>query len=649
MGVKLMKNKIVFIIFLISFFSIAFSGAVLADAPILYDSVPEHGTYVGGGDMIFYVNVSGADLDTDTVKMFIKSEDALGWDEYSMSCISTGDNDWNCNNIVSFDIVGSDTVELFYFTAADNLGVAGELGNSSNYMNFTADLNSPVVSFESHSDQGYVNGVETISVSIIDATSGVNTISVEMSFDNEIWEQMTDSEDGNIFEYTIDTTTYDNNDSISFYVKYSDIIGNNASDSINVYVDNEIPTIEIIEPEDDEDVIGIIHLEVNSTDIYSGIISATFDIGDSAGNVMDCVRVNSNYVCDEYFDTSDVSDGAQNVIITVTDGAGNSISDSVQINVDNTDPYMSITNPEGNDYVRSNVNITASIFNNIYTISEVSLRVAGSSYDETDSMTCDSNWNCHFDLATSSIVDGAYTLTATADVVGSTDLTHSVDITIDNTIPDFTIDRPAETVVDAIIYPKVIVIDDYGVDGSSVTYNISTFSKTMLCSEYVAGKKYVCSDNFDTTQLVDNYYDIIFYAEDLSGNSGTSTKRILTDNTANEGPSADEVTTTTTTDAEDSTTITTITTTTTTIQGQTTTTRSSETSGEKSLPTKVIEKITTPVLVLFGNVQKSFEMSDSGTFKAFGVSMILFLLVIAVLKTSGVKNLLFGKKGEVDF
>ena len=646
MGMKLMKkSEIIFVVFLISFFSIAFSNDAFADAPVLSGSVPEHDSYIGGGDVTFYVNVSGADLNTGTVKMFIKSEDAPGWDEYPMGCVLLEDVDWRCSNVISFDIVGSDTIELFYFTAADNLGVAGELGNSSASINFTADLNPPVISFESQSSKDYVSDMETILIFVTDATSGVNSTSVEISFDSETWEQMTDYEDGVTFYSEIDTTTYDNNESISIYVRCADMIGNDFSDSIIIYVDNEIPTIEIIEPENGENVIGIIHLEINSTDVYSGVSSATFSIGDSTNNSMDCVKGDNNYVCDEYFDTSEVSDGMQTVTITVTDDAGNSNADSLQIDIDNTAPYVSITSPEGNSHARAAFNVTAVVSNNISAVSGVSLRIAGSVYDETTNMICDDSRDCYFGLSTSSLSDGAYTLTATANFVSLPDLTHSIDLIIDNTIPDFTIDQPPETVVDAIIYPKVIIIDDYGVDSSSVRYNISTFSKTMLCAKFISGKKYVCSDNFDTTRLIDNYYDIIFYAEDLAGNSGTATKRILTDNTADEGPSPDEVTTTTT-GAEDSTTTTTITTTTTTIQGQTTTTQSSETSGEKSLPIKVIEKITTPVLVLFGNVQKSFETSDSGTLKAFGTSMIIFLLVIAVMKTSGVKNLLFGKKGE---
>jgi len=632
-----MKSKFFITVCLISFSAIVFSSTSAFAVPVLYGSVPSNNSYVVGGDMLFIINVSDADLDDSSTKLTIKSEDAGSWDEHSLVCESINATDWKCSKTISFDIVGSDTVELFYFTAENTTGHEGQLGNSSYPLMFTSDLNSPVVAFRSVSNGTYVKGSQLISVSVSDSASGVNSSSVMYSFDEVVWNSMQQSAESGLFEYTFDTTSYANDDNITIYARASDVIGNSASAGVFVYIDNEIPTIEIIEPSGGAEITGIMHLEINSTDEYSGIDSAMFNVEGGDQISMDCAEVDNVYVCDEYFDTSSVNDGLRTVTINVYDAAGNSNSDAVDITLDNTDPYLSITNPEGNDYVRVDINITASVFNNVYTISGVDLRVAGSLYDETNSMTCDSSWNCHFDLETSSLTDGAYTLTSTADVIGATDLTHTVDITIDNTIPDFTIDKPSETVVDAIIYPKVIVIDDYGVDGSSVTYNISNFSKAMLCSEYIAGKKYVCSDNFDTTQLSDDYYDIIFYAEDLAGNSGTATRTILTDNFENEGPSPDEMTTTTT------------------LESQTTTTQSSgssESSGgtteTKTLPGKVIEKITTHVMVLFGNVQKSFETGDTGTLKAFGISMIIFLLVIAVLRTSGIRNLLFGSKGEVD-
>ncbi len=201
--------------------------------------------------------------------------------------------------------------------------------------------------------------------------------------------------------------------------------------------------------------------------------------------------------------------------------------------------------------------------------------------------------------------------------------------------------------VNGTIYPKVVIIDENGVDKNSVRFNISMYSYSMLCTEYVQGKKYTCTGNFDTTKLTDDYYDLIFYGKDIAGNWNAEKKYLLVDNDELSGPDpADFVTTTTTTVYP--------TATTTTLQNSgdntddTNGNTGNQNTGNTQTATQVIERITTPVLVLFGNIQKGFGEIDSWTLKAFGISMVVFLFIIAVVKIVGSRKSLEPQDHELE-
>jgi len=152
----------------------------------------------------------------------------------------------------------------------------------------------------------------------------------------------------------------------------------------------------------------------------------------------------------------------------------------------------------------------------------------------------------------------------------------------------------------------------------------------MTCSIYVSGKKYVCAGNFDTHVVADEYYTLSFYASDLAGNANSASKVLLVDNFENVGPSPPGNTTIITVPVYASTT-------TTLAPGQSTT----STTMPPSALQQWIDNPENPVSVLVWNAQKAFDNTfNTWPLKAFAISMIVFLIILAVFSTSQVRRLL---------
>jgi len=482
--------------------------------PILYNPFPADGSYVGYVEkQPFYINITESNLNTNNATLYVISLDYYKeggqWDSHKMNCTGSAPS-WTCSFNKSLVIVGSETVELFYFEASDYSGNTNSSGNQTNPWRFTVDIKPPDITFENPKNETYVSGMENITLTVSDTASGVNKSSVMYSFDNSTWFSMTVNT-----HYTAkwSTTSLANNETTYVYARARDMVGNEAKKRINVTVDNELPSIFVIEPKVGKKVSGIIFLEINVRDIYSGINASYVKYAvDSIERNMDCSGTANNYTCDEYFDTRSVGDGTHTINFYVKDNADNLNSASVQVVVDNTVLSASITNPTNNAYVRgiTPVNVTLT---HPEKSEGIKVRINNIWYN----MIC-TGANCSYSWNTVSLADGPQTVFVNA----TSNLTYlvysSVSVTVDNTKPQLLIDSPAAGEVNGTVYPKVIVTDNYGVVDTKTIFNISTFSLSMACSRQEGGKKYTCGGNFNTKILIDGNYVLFFYTEDLAGN-----------------------------------------------------------------------------------------------------------------------------------
>jgi len=614
---------------------IALADAVTA--PSLCCAIPLNGSYVPGGNRDFYVGVTGSDLDAAEVALHIKSVEAEDWDEYSMACAVINATDWNCTATVSLNIVGSDTTEMYYFEANDTSGNEGALGDVLHPLIFIVDINRPVIDFLNPANNTYVAGVEVLSLQVTDASSGVENSSVAYSTDNSSWSPMT-SAGGTNYNASWSTLALLNNQSVQLYAKATDKIGNTGYAWRNVTVDNEYPTATISKPSAGQTLSGVAEMEVNASDSHSGIktTEAYVTIGGTR-RTMTCAKSGSVWVCDDYFDTATVTDGPYTVAFSISDNAGNSVSPFVSVTTFNQETRISIGGLAAGSYLRGMALLNASVANPLGQVTGVQLKITGSSastagYSYSTNMACSADYSsCQTSWDTLQVTDGQYTISVNATNTAGKLVQSSVSIISDNTQPLLAIDSPATSVVSGTIYPKMVVTDDYGVADGSAVFTISDYSYVMTCSIYVSGKKYVCAGNFDTLAVGDEYYTLYFYASDLAGNANSASKVLLVDNFENVGPSPpSNITTIITVPVYASTT---------TLEGQPA--AATTTTMPVSALQQWIESPENPVSVLVWNAQKAFDNTfNTWPLKAFAISMIVFLIILAVFSTSQVRRLL---------
>jgi len=350
-----------------------------------------------------------------------------------------------------------------------------------------------------------------------------------------------------------ETTTYNNNQTVTIYAKASDILGNTGYSWINTTVDNEIPSLIIAYPDVNQTLSGIVNLQINVTDLYSGIDTSNikYEI-QSTQRSMDC----TGSQCDEYLDTTKFSDGSYTITFYAYDNAGNLNQSSISIYIDNTRSSISFTNIADNDYIRDIITIYAKISNPTEELGDVNFKwTTTSSSSDWQKMTCDSDYNCSITWNTNSLTEGTYTLfintTGTMDYLVSSSIT----VTVDNTPPTLDILQPLETQVSGMIYPKVLVTDYYSVNPSEIKFEINGETYSMNCLQQTQNKQYRCTGNFNTTSLSDGTYTLKFIAKDQAGNENSTSKEIIINNlspgettTTQEG----EVTTTTISSGEES-------------------------------------------------------------------------------------------------
>jgi len=632
------------------------AGTAAADAttpPVLSEAIPFNNSYVPGGDRPFYVGVSASDLDAGTAKLYIHAVDQASWNIHAMVCNAISATDWNCSVTVPFNIVGSDTKELFYFTAADTFANTGTLGNSTHPMSFIVDTNKPTIFFINPPNNTYSAGkyymhkdTETITLQVSDASSGVDKGTVFYSFDNSSWTQM-DTTDNQTYTASWNTAGLENNQTVIIYAKASDKIGNTAYSFDNTSVDNELPRAGVNIPSEGQRLTGVVRFEITADDEYSGVntSAATYAIG-GYQRTLTCTAGAANYTCDGYFDTTVLSDGSYTVAFNVSDNAGNSVVASRGVTTYNKETYVSISAPSSGSYLRGSIVVNASVANPTDKITGVQLRVTGptgSGYSSTNAMSCTPTFTlCQLAVDTTQLSDGQYTLFANATNTAGKMINSSLTVAMDNTLPLLAIDSPASVAVTGTIYPKVVVTDENGVAEGSVSFSLSSYSYIMTCSIHAAGKKYVCGGNFDTRVITDEYYKLMFYASDVAGNANSASMTLLVDNVFGVGPSPDELTTTTTTAPASAST-----TTTQAQQGQPAT--STTAPAPASVWQSWVENADNPVSVLVWNAQKAFDSTfNTWPLKAFAISMIVFLIILAVFRTSQVRRLFEKKKETIE-
>lgn len=607
---------------------IVLSSACLADSepPVLYNALPEDGGYILGKNTdLFSIRITEPNLDTGTANLNFRVEDPTSvWDATNLDCDNETLGDWICNATVPGmeSLVADGRYLLYYFEANDTSKNYDSVGTRDDPLRVLIDRTPPIINFLIGSNE-YVGVNRPLKAIIYDDWSGINTSLVSSPVQymygnqswNSSWEEMTHEQD-NYTLYVVgwDTLTLEDNSTWIVYINATDNVGNSGVEKIlNIHIDNEYPSITIYSPSADDNIFSTIDLKINVKDMYSGIkpdyVSFVASSDEVAGNLT-CEGSSYDYNCSGSLDTTQLSDGDHVLTFYATDYAENQVNEPVSITVDNKLPSISLLTPGDDSYVSGNVFINISVINvRVIKTAHLKWETVVNSSGWID-MTCLGNSSCYYYWETAGLLEGIYSITISLTNTDDYETNKTFIVTIDNTLPEFIIDSPAGNTVNGTIFPRVTMIDNYGVDPDTIRFNISGYSESMSCARYVQGKKYSCAGSFDTTNLADNYYDLTFYGSDLAGNPNSVSKRLLIDNEEGVGPVPNETTTTT-------------------VAGGTTTSTAAEGENGSTTSPLTTNPILAPIIFALKAIQ---DILEPWPVKGFAISMIVFLIVLAIMR-----------------
>ncbi len=515
------------VVWMVVFVLMIFSEIALA-APLLHTHRPANNSYTTGGTILISINITDDNLNTSSAVARIIELGAyqLGeqWTTHPLSC-SGSSPEWNCSTNFVTSTIGSDTVELFYFQANDTDGITGYDGTASSPLRFTIDREPPLVVFLNPTNGTYVSGNESLLMNVSDASSGVNGSTVQYSTDGLSWTAMVVSSNG--FTAGWNTSAFSNNQTVTLTVRASDNVGNTVLSNATVRVDNELPQMNVSGLTGT--LIGNAHLQANVSDGYSGVDLSNVKYSvEGLSGTLGCTGTNYSATCSAVLNTAGLLDENHTITYNVTDRAGNSNTSSQQITTRNTLPTVSIVEPSNNAFIKGIALVRTSLVNTQDVVKYVDVSIEQGGNISTKNMTCNSNiTSCNYSLDTNLFVDGGYTIRVRVVNTLNADITSSITVTIDNTLPLATITQPTGTVSGSIEIKSDVV--DTNLDQKNVTFSISTFTGNLTCTPQTPSR-FICSSPFNSKQLGNGKYFLNMSAVDKAGNVANASQEITVSN-----------------------------------------------------------------------------------------------------------------------
>ncbi len=312
--------------------------------------------------------------------------------------------------------------------------------------------------------------------------------------------------------------------------------------NMSITRDTFAPAVNINSPSQGDNVTGAILINATLTDCSQVNESSVYYwLSNSSGNQTAWISMSnlSSSLFNATFDTTIIADGYYNVSINATDINENENStETVQIRVDNTAPQVIINAPIG--VVSGSVIINATIIDSITGVnsSKGYYWLSNATGNQTPwismSNTTASLFNATFD--TTLFVDGNYNITINAsDNIDNENSTETVQIIIDNSVPDVSINSPASGAnISTPLIINATITDGVGVNASKAYYWISNSSGNQTAWTPMSNTSATSFNaTFTTIGLADGYYNVTINASDILNNENSSEKsQFRVDNTA---------------------------------------------------------------------------------------------------------------------
>lgn len=269
-----------------------------------------------------------------------------------------------------------------------------------------------------------------------------------------------------------------------------DQAGNYNSTRIEITMDFQKPSLNLLTPKDSEIINGTEYINATYSDAGSGVKNAFYQINKSS----------TNYASGDLntsLDTSTVSDETYQLFAEVVDKAGNVNNTTNQITIDNTAPQIVSSNIKSNENFQGFIDVNATLFESS-NVEKAIFRWRNSSGNVTP-------WQ-DFNLTgfdTTKLETGIYDLEYEFnDTTGNTNAGTLTGKTLDNTSPDLTLEKYSQSDNFAGWFKDSRKIEASCQDEGSGFQNIKLFLGSEIASTTSS------PHNFTVTQTGNNTYDI---------------------------------------------------------------------------------------------------------------------------------------------
>ena len=377
--------------------------------PTLSITAPSNNEHITGACTIEY------NVDADTQNILFEYNDG-SWHTIGMDNSIDGSFNWNAGglNLVGVTLRG---------TAVDDAGLQG----SDSIIGLELDNTNPTLSITSPSNNEHMTGIYTI-----EYTCDADTQSILFEYNNGNWHTIgTDNTIDGSFNWN---TSGMNLVGVTLRGTATDDVGLEGTDTVTgLEIDNTNPTFNITSPSNNEHITGT-YLINYTTDV--DVQSIIFEYNDGSWHT-----IGTDNTIDGSFNwnTGGLDLVGVTLRATATDDVGLQGTDSVTgIEIDNTNPTLTITSPSNNEHITGIYKIDYS--SDVDTRSILFEYNNGSWHTIGTDNTIDGSFN--WNTGGMNMVDVILRGTATDDV-GLHGMDSVTGLEIDNTNPIFTITSPS--------------------------------------------------------------------------------------------------------------------------------------------------------------------------------------------------------------
>jgi hypothetical protein len=439
-------------------------------SPSVSITSPEDGDLVGTDDVAVSWTASDGGSGIDTVE------------------IRAGDDAWQdagtSPSVIEGLADGPHTVEVMATDAAGNWAIA--------MIDITVDATDPVVSITEPTEGSILSSSTVEIVWTADDGSGSGVAAVELNLDSSAWEPVTGGT-------TTLTGLADGEHTV--VIRATDLVGNEDSASVNFTVDTLGPTVSIDSPADG-------YISSSASIAIAWTASSDTETTEYRLDGGSWVEVTGSSVT-----LSSLSDGSHTFEVSVTDGAGLSVTDSIGFVVDTGDPVVAISSPEdGAELSGTEVVVEWTASDAGSGVAMVEVRLDSGAWVEVTGPS----------ETFAGLSEGLHTVVVRAtDEAGNT-ATAEVAFTVDATDPIVSISSPDDG---ASIASGSIDVEYSATDLGS---GIETVQRRVDGGAWAA----VSGGSFELTGLADGSHTIEVMATDGAGNQATASIDVVVDTVA---------------------------------------------------------------------------------------------------------------------